>query len=241
MTSKMNWGVPDWRDSETYPKGDELSANEWRWEFLRRREDYREDWLLHAESSYRNREIARQVHEKGHEYPVIPPDSLGFGAHMPGCEDKYGVCFLLNPASPKFRLGLFPQTYGSVIGDVARGVLPSLEAKGRVAIMFDLNKPLGPQIEQAKRTFTWVQAEFDSVGERRKHSTKWPFYLRVIDARDSGETWEMIGTTLLSPDLESATKLADYDRILDRSGTAIAARAYQVWEQARKLMFNWPA
>ena len=39
------WGVPDWRDPAAYPTADELDDLEWRWEFLRRRHGYRQDWL----------------------------------------------------------------------------------------------------------------------------------------------------------------------------------------------------
>ena len=42
-----NWGVPDWRDAAAYEV--QRSPRQWRWEFLRRRQDYREDWLMHYE------------------------------------------------------------------------------------------------------------------------------------------------------------------------------------------------
>ncbi len=40
-----NWGVPDWRDESTYLATHKLTDRQWRWEFMRRRPLYREDWV----------------------------------------------------------------------------------------------------------------------------------------------------------------------------------------------------
>ena len=37
-----DWGTPDWRDADAYPS--RLSHEQWRWEFYRRRADYRKEW-----------------------------------------------------------------------------------------------------------------------------------------------------------------------------------------------------
>ena len=37
--------VPQWKDEGTYPRPDSLNDTFWRWEFLRRRSDYRQDWV----------------------------------------------------------------------------------------------------------------------------------------------------------------------------------------------------
>ena len=36
------WGLPDWTNPKAYPA--DLTYRVWRWEFLRRRNDYREAW-----------------------------------------------------------------------------------------------------------------------------------------------------------------------------------------------------
>ena len=46
-------GIPDWKDKDAYPAPDELSMNEWRWEFLRRNAQYREDFAR-FENSFTN-------------------------------------------------------------------------------------------------------------------------------------------------------------------------------------------
>ena len=38
------WGIPDWTRVEAYPNPSTTTDLEWRWEFLRRRPDYREKW-----------------------------------------------------------------------------------------------------------------------------------------------------------------------------------------------------
>lgn len=39
---QKDWGIPDWRNAADYPK--RLTHDQWRWEFLRRRDDYRQEW-----------------------------------------------------------------------------------------------------------------------------------------------------------------------------------------------------
>lgn len=40
-----DWNVPDWKDASAYPADDEaLSQDAWRWEFIRRSEEYRTAW-----------------------------------------------------------------------------------------------------------------------------------------------------------------------------------------------------
>lgn len=38
------WGVPNWRDESQYPGPSDLTPELWRWQFIRRMEDYREAW-----------------------------------------------------------------------------------------------------------------------------------------------------------------------------------------------------
>ena len=39
------WGIPDWRDPNAYGDTTQWNKLNWRWEFIRRRDDYREDFL----------------------------------------------------------------------------------------------------------------------------------------------------------------------------------------------------
>ncbi len=41
---RRKWRIPDWRNAKSYPHSNEMSDRAWRWEFLRRLDDYRRDW-----------------------------------------------------------------------------------------------------------------------------------------------------------------------------------------------------
>ena len=61
-----NWGVPDWRDERPYFATHKLTASQWRWEFIRRRPSYREDWVrwFWKERKYVERNEARLLRDK---------------------------------------------------------------------------------------------------------------------------------------------------------------------------------
>jgi hypothetical protein len=48
--SGMKWGIPNWREDEEYRDCRTLTSEQWRWEFLRRSAEYRDDWLREAGS-----------------------------------------------------------------------------------------------------------------------------------------------------------------------------------------------
>ena len=57
-----DWGIPDWRDRSAYGDTRAWSESRWHWEFIRRREDCREDFLAHAEKSHQlDRELSDQI------------------------------------------------------------------------------------------------------------------------------------------------------------------------------------
>ena len=230
---QMNWGVPDWHDEEAYPNPDDLTLTEWRWEFLRRTNDYREDFLLHVEE-----ELKRHRSVTGEEHPVAA-NSPDFCPRMLGSERKYGVYYLRNPAASGPGLGQFARTYGRVFTDVTRGVLPKLlEEDQRIVITFDLTKPIQPQLDTAKEIFERHQrGESVIIRPRRRHRVKWSLYLRVIDARDAGATWEEIGEIILLPDPDE-TPQGDYDSQVKEN---LAQSAHAIWRQAQELKDNFPS
>lgn len=213
-------GVPDWEDPTAYPETDDLDSQLWRWQFLRRREDYREDWLYWAPRTHDSQFFRCQK---------IGPEHLEFQARMPGAFDKYSLFALLNPANPcPFYLRFLP-TFGYI--ETGRGLsyyrggkLTELDLpEGTVAVTFDLTQPLKPQLARVKRALVELQERRAGRRvERRRHPEKWPLYLRVLDARDAGATWETIASKILVHERKEA------------------AAARQIWEQAHQLMFNWP-
>ena len=111
-----DWGVADWRDASAYPD-ETLPLVLWQWEFLRRREDYRQDWRKYAPETYAQDKAdydANPVHQHilgykpdTHE-PVIEESpkvlvhftDMNFQAKMSGSQEKYGLSFLHHPANP---------------------------------------------------------------------------------------------------------------------------------------------
>src|SRR3954447_26180306 len=95
---------PNWRKSSAYPL--RLTDAQWRWEFLRRSDDYKADFELYHESY-----VARMVDEfKG----TPPPQGVeSWDSHFRGTAKspdfcaKYGVKYLQRPADPKPHIGLF--------------------------------------------------------------------------------------------------------------------------------------
>lgn len=63
-----------------------------------------------------------------------------------------------------------------------------------VAIKFDIDKPLGPQLDRAKAKLESIQKKFDiTTTQKRRHPDKWLSYLRILDAKEAGATWsEMV-------------------------------------------------
>lgn len=79
---------PNWDDSTAYP--DRLTDWQWRWEFLRRDEEYQADF-------------ARLQSDNYVEFAFMPQTSTELG-----CRQKYGVGFLYDPSQPSPPLYLFP-------------------------------------------------------------------------------------------------------------------------------------
>jgi hypothetical protein len=73
-----DWGIPSWLDQRAYGDTKRWSEYRWRWEFIRRRQDCREDFLAHKDGTvrfyekiYANRKV---------QYPgrILRPDEPRF-------------------------------------------------------------------------------------------------------------------------------------------------------------------
>lgn len=213
----INWGVPDWHNDSYYPN--DLTTDQWRWEFLRRNKDYREDWLLHFFSSY-------QYNLKA--YKNVPIDEgiesweqhFSSTAEMPCSRDKYGINYLLDPSQPSSEINLFAAQSGFLVTHALPDQLAQFSQDNIKLLAIDLKQPLPEQFKKAKIFLTKIQEEIiDKVPSQRKHTDKWPLYLRILDAHDSGDTWAEIGNVILA-----GRCLEDF-----------AVRAYQYYTQARNI------
>ncbi len=229
---RMNWGVPDYREKDDYPKPDDLTLTEWRWEFLRRRNDYREDFLLHRE------EELNLPHRYFLGEDAVTPDSPDFRPHLSGSETKYGVHYLRDPAAASPGQGQFRRSYGSIVFDAKGEVLPKVLEQERIAVTFDIREPLQPQFDEVKEHFErYLHEHGVIIRQRRRHKDKWSLYLRVIDARADGATWEQIGETVLLPNQNESCQ-TEYDGLNSEN---LPQLARGIWERAQELMNNFPA
>ena len=239
-----NWGVPDWRDKDAYPKPDDLTFDEWRWEFQRRSPKYREKWLLYAERTYRaNVEEGRAAgpNVRFRENFFLTIDDPNFVALEPGADEVQALKrldFLRDPSATYnswWNDTLRYRTYGNMVTNAASAWdwLPQ-NPEGQLrymAMTFDLEKPLKPQLEEVKNYF----ANFKPAKHRRRHIESWPTYLRILDARYITVTWRKIYEVILQPDPELSSQ-AEFDSQSDHVEQTTRAK----WEAAQELMNNFP-
>src|SRR4051794_14862574 len=150
------WGVPDWRDASAYPDPATFSESRWRWEFTRRRKDYREAWDTWAPITH-----ARQAtYAKG---KLLSADDLNFRAEVPKAKELFGLYGSCpNPRNPEPRVGggqgpillnFNNQVWLSGAHDLDRLREAHLRLNpGEVVLKFRLDAPIEEQIAKAKQT-----------------------------------------------------------------------------------------
>ncbi len=226
--------LPNWMDEAAYPTPESLNDTFWRWEFLRRRSDYREDWEKYYSQTYAY-DVACS---NDPNYPtrfrkrVFPPDHPGFKARMPNSLEKYHLSGLPNPAIAKPWVLSFDSNYGRIYFGQGPDWLAGGEevslclSEWQVAAVFDLKKPLPPQMEKVKTDLMeWQIHQLGRDLERRKCRDDWPLYLRVLDAVDQGVPFRDIGKALMN--------------IQDNQ--AAEARVAQVYKHACQLSLHFPS
>ncbi|WP_108484348.1 hypothetical protein [Oceaniglobus ichthyenteri] len=187
------WGIPDWRDPDAYGDFCDWSRNRWKWEFLRRREDLRQEFKEYASQTYQSNLKFREwldaehpTHEGGR---ILRPEDPGF------------IIFsrILWWEMPNPKIGDQPENAigwswtDTSIREFTRETAPA----GFLRVDFDLSAPIAPQIENVKKRLVEVQTE-ESGGkvQKRRHPAKWPEYLRVLDAAEGGASLSEIAKFL---------------------------------------------
>ncbi|TBU81202.1 hypothetical protein DNK06_08820 [Pseudomonas daroniae] len=222
----MDWNTPDWRFIDTYPR--HKWPSEWRWEFLRRLPEYRDDWLTRdstmqlAQGEYCDQ--MRLEYEEAH--PPVPEGYASFrdamgeqgfsadGKH----EERWGLRALFPPyllrlpdeawkekqESTSFYSHDALVTFGSL--ELNERVLP----EHKILIKFDLRESIDDQLLRAKNLLKELQKESEIVvGNRRLTPDEMLRYLRVLDAKESGVKNREIGEALRPPHIgEEAAKEA---------------------------------
>jgi hypothetical protein len=225
--------VPDWKNENTYPHPNSLNDTFWRWEFLRRRSDYRQDWEKYSLQTYEYELACANDPNYPTRYrkKVFSPDHPAFKARMPNSLEKYHLSGLPNPSIAKPWMLSFDSNYGRIYFGQGPDWLGGGEevklclSEWRVAAMFDLKKPLSPQIEKVKSDLMeWQEHQVGRNLERRKCRDEWPMYLQVLDAVALAISFREIGQTVL--------KIHD--------GEIAEARAEQLYKHACQISFHFP-
>jgi hypothetical protein len=227
------WGIPDWTNERAYGATKCWSESRWRWEFTRRRQDCRKDFLGHKDETYRLWEGFYARSPKAKQRRMLRPDEPGFTADVFDCCKKYGLLGLPNPAigdQPSSVLRFLKAGRSLIIG---RGNARSHDMtmirlyERNVAVVIDLTAPIGKQLAGIRQLLEWQQRKKIGhlVRSGKKHAAKWLTYLRVLDARESGASLSQIAKTVLKPEAR-----ADHAQL-----------ARDVLKQAEALCFKWPS
>lgn len=233
---KSALGIPSWLDAGAYP-GEGTSDAEWRWEFLRRRPDYRKAWAdQYDESQARFDEMDSdglfRDEENGRE------TFYALGTSLRSACEPFGLRIMLAPSSAFRPMSppLFLSSAGFGLSHHGNGHPLALK-DNQFAIVFDISKSLSSQLERAKRFLTAVQGEsFGEIKAPRHHRGLWAGYLRAIDAREAGATFEFIYEEIHLRNLPQTA----YDAKADKEQNW-SALGLQVWKQAQDLMFKLTA
>ena len=206
---KIDWGVPaDWQREAAYAYTKDLTHEQWCWEFMRRRDDYRRAWTA-----------AKPIPVQPLKIPARATSAM-IKAIKEGHRWARRVRktadgrFLFDPRRPAIELDHF-----------ALQLMPKPNAKARVRLPLDdldLLADIAPQLQAIKVRALALQKKVPKVRKERKHKQRahiWQRYLRVLDARASGATFRVIGekihgavdyhqaATYAKQDHDSATKL----------------------------------
>jgi hypothetical protein len=134
----------------------------------------------------------------------------------------------------KYGLNL-PYKDMHMVKDILFSMPVSVCKKNEVVIVFDLDRPLLPQIEVAKKNLQRIQEGYHGKPlQKRRHPARWLGYLRVLDARDVGATWAEITHAFFEEGL--------IDRRKDPSGgyrDPDPQAARDMWQAADALRVNF--
>ena len=229
------WGVPDWIDRALYQRDTkELSLDMWRWEFLRRDNNYRRSWNRKGKNEETNAVNAGAFDLPYFINPSLKAlelkDALRFVRTDEGTQLHDIRCSIIKFFSKEKGHALdnefFTSHFRSLFSDPEKAVFA-----------FDLTKPLEPQVERASIALDALQLDYrDSIAKqlrkkkmpRRGSADEIPEvwlrqippnldHLRILDARAKKVPFAEIGRVIFND--------VDYD--------AAAIRASREYSYAR--------
>lgn len=168
----------------------------WGWEFLRRRDDYRDLWLANEH---------RAESTEGGVLTAVTDD-------YEATRRTYGMSFVVDPRAKLSESQIFQslafKPFGyrvsqffavTPIGDGPSNISirPTI-GPDEDAFVFDRRLPVAPQLEAVRVFLERLQSERGGApASPKNHVEQWSSYLRVLDARECGVTFKTIAATLL--------------------------------------------
>lgn len=215
---RARWGVPDWEDGNTYPGKDDLTIDEWRWEFLRRSEGYREDFLK-PDESFIGESKGRYFEQTHFVLNIIDPARSVDCMKTPNDNQDDEFQF-----APGFDVRFIDTDEKCLYGYPFTGELPLGAAKvSNIDLRVDLQMPLRPQMQRLGRIAKRAQTNW-MPSIKRPNIDQWKTYLRILDARGIGIAFREIGQIVFGKE--------DYDEA--------AKRAHDAHTAAKTLINNFP-
>jgi Proteobacterial transcriptional regulator-like domain len=191
------WGTPDPRDPDAYPKVPGTPMPQWAWEFLRRRQDYRERWnelvcpLLDGGGNL-DLSVVQRHNLDALTHAVKGGPRRHWAAPWDALRDEFRV-YSTNVANvstldPRLRQ---PPAFAGQSSTVVYVHASAVEWP-RVLLSFDVTLPIGPQLEGARRL---LQVEKQSHAPPMQID-KFPRYLRLLDFKTVHASNKTIGQHL---------------------------------------------
>ena len=216
----LEW-LPNWTNPTSYPPVEGTPGTQWAWEFLRRNPKYREAYskLTHV-TRIRNPVIGlNRIEAPGHE--VMEEFS-----RLWNIAERFHLIDGLYPPDPEssenphlsFRVNwIRSYQYSKQRPEHTIPIPP-----GKVLIEFDTSLPFDDQLRNAKE----ILKQAGSPCGAKFQASKFPFYLRILDARSECETpsFKTIGEHLYPESFEPASKAAK------AHDTAITLRDSLFWK-----------
>lgn len=195
--------LKDWRDQIQYQYTEDHTLRLWAWEFLRRNENYVKEWqeelpggLMRIENILNNNGMPWDNKKHLKDYTPDKPDF-----HIPSMtpRERWGIMAYVNPDQdkPSFRaLTFLSDTFhtASLTNDTRNGMNRNDEKETHIflnqyeiAYAFNMELPLKPQMEKAKKFLSRIQKEFKlQIKKSKRHKDNWLTYLRILDAYSEG-------------------------------------------------------
>ncbi len=213
--------IPDWRTSEGYgqpygkPEGwlEGIGGSSkpwellrWRWEFTRRREDYRRDFeqaLSEIDDPFPLMEdISRE------EFFLLFPRARAVPFDHQAAK-KYGLFQFYDPFERDWRFWMEDETFwGSGLFEAECFDPSEVPADGPfISLVFDLSRPITAQFEDARKLIEQRKGdhyldqfteEYHEPPATKAHPTKWLTYLRLLDAKADGASLSDMSSKILA-------------------------------------------